>query len=96
MREDRVFNFSAGPGVLAEEVLQKAQDEIFNYRYLNLCHSLEVISTPLYNYNVETTGLTYRKRMPIEDLALADHIISASRQLNCDGRFLQIQYRRYD
>ena len=31
MREDRVFNFSAGPGVLAEEVLQKAQDEIFNY-----------------------------------------------------------------
>lgn len=70
------------------------EDEIFNYRYLNLCHSLEVISTPLYNYNVETTGLTYRKRMPIEDLALADHIISASRQLNCDGRFLQIQYRR--
>ena len=31
MREDRVFNFSAGPGVLAEQVLQKAQDEIFNY-----------------------------------------------------------------
>lgn len=30
MRDDRVFNFSAGPGVLAEEVLERAQKEIFN------------------------------------------------------------------
>lgn len=70
------------------------EDEIFNYRYLLFCHSLEIISIPLYKYHFGTTGLTYRKRKPTEDLALADHIISVSRQLNCDYRFLQIQYRR--
>lgn len=31
MRDDRVYNFSAGPGVLAEKVLEKAQKEIFNW-----------------------------------------------------------------
>ena len=27
----RVFNFSAGPAVLPEEVLKEAQEEMFNY-----------------------------------------------------------------
>ena len=29
---DRVYNFSAGPAVLPEEVLREAQDEMMNYR----------------------------------------------------------------
>ena len=29
---DRVFNFSAGPAVLPEEVLQQASSEMLNYR----------------------------------------------------------------
>ena len=30
MSNNRVFNFSAGPGVIFEEVLQKAADEMLN------------------------------------------------------------------
>ena len=29
---DRVYNFSAGPAVLPEEVLREAADEMLNYR----------------------------------------------------------------
>ena len=32
MSKDRVYNFSAGPAVLPEEVLQEAADEMLNYR----------------------------------------------------------------
>ena len=31
MTEDRVYNFSAGPSILPEEVLQRAKAEIMNY-----------------------------------------------------------------
>ena len=29
---DRIFNFSAGPAVLPEKVLERARDELLNYR----------------------------------------------------------------
>ena len=32
MTQDRVYNFSAGPAVLPEEVLKTAQDEMMNYQ----------------------------------------------------------------
>lgn len=70
------------------------EDEIFIYRYLKFCNSIKISPAPLYNYNMGTTGLTYRKRNPEEDISLAKHIIEASIDLEPEGRFLQIQYRR--
>ena len=32
MSEGRIYNFSAGPAVLPEEVLREAADEMMNYR----------------------------------------------------------------
>ena len=32
MTEDRVYNFSAGPSILPEPVLQRARAELMNYR----------------------------------------------------------------
>ena len=32
MTQNRVYNFSAGPAVLPEEVLKTAQDEMMNYQ----------------------------------------------------------------
>ena len=32
MKEDRVYNFSAGPSILPESVLERARDEMLNYR----------------------------------------------------------------
>ena len=36
----RVYNFSAGPAVLPEEVLQEAADEMLDYRGTGMIRSL--------------------------------------------------------
>lgn len=70
------------------------EDEIFVYRYLLHCNSLQIITNVLYNYKVAITGLTHRKGTPMEYYALANHIINASTELNCNKKIMQIQYGR--
>ena len=37
----RVYNFSAGPAVLPEEVLKEAADEMLDYRGTHVCYGDE-------------------------------------------------------
>lgn len=70
------------------------EDEIFMYRYLNACKSLEVLSEPLHFYRITQSGLTYRKRPCEEDLKLAEYILSETKLMNPSKDFRDSQTTR--
>lgn len=70
------------------------EDEIFMYRYLNACKSLEVLSEPLHFYRITQSGLTYRKRPCEEDLKLAEYILLETKLLQTSKDFVDSQVIR--
>ena len=70
------------------------EDEIFMYRYLNVCRSLEILSESLHFYRVTQSGLTYRKRPCEEDLKLAEYILTETKLMQTSKEFASIQVIR--
>ena len=70
------------------------EDEIFMYRYLNVCRSLEILSEPLHFYRITQSGLTYRKRPYEEDLKLAEYILTETKLMQTSKEFASIQVIR--
>ena len=67
MKEDRVFNFSAGPGVLSEEVLQQAQDEIFNWHGSGMSVMEMSHRSPAFQSIHDHVKAQFRKLMHVPD-----------------------------
>lgn len=70
------------------------EDEIFMYRYLNVCKSLEILSEPLHFYRITRSGLTYRKRPYEEDLKLAEYILTETKLMQTSKEFANSQVIR--
>ncbi len=70
------------------------EDEIFMYRYIKKCKSMNIISDCLYNYQISTTGLSTKNRSFEEDVRLARYIIDETKSLNCTKVFFEKQIKR--
>lgn len=70
------------------------EDEIFMYRYLNFCKSLEILPEPLYFYRITQSGLTCRKRPYEEDLRLAEYILAETKLMKPSKEFRDTQTTR--
>lgn len=64
---DRVFNFSAGPGVLADEVLLRAQKEILNYEGCGMSVMEMSHRSPFFQKIFDHTKEEFRKVMSVPD-----------------------------
>ena len=51
MKYDRVYNFSAGPAMMPEPVLEEIRDEMMNYQGSGMCVILSVSSLARYPGN---------------------------------------------
>ncbi len=67
MLDSRVFNFSAGPGVLAEEVLLKAQYDMMNYQGTGMSVMEMSHRSKAFQKIFEHTKSQFRKLMHIPD-----------------------------
>ncbi len=67
MSENRVYNFSAGPAMLPEAVLQKAADEMLNYRGSGMSVMELSHRSAWYKDILETAESTLREIMDIPD-----------------------------
>lgn len=63
----RVYNFSAGPSVLPEEVLKKAQEQLFNYESAGMSVMEMSHRSAVYQEIFDTTESDLRKLMSIPD-----------------------------
>jgi len=63
----RVYNFSAGPSVLPEEVLEKAQSELVNYGTAGMSVMEMSHRSPVYKEIFDATEASLRKLMAIPD-----------------------------
>jgi len=64
---ERVYNFSAGPSVLPEEVLKKAANEMLNYKSTGMSVMEMSHRTKIFSSIVENTEALLRKLMNIPD-----------------------------
>lgn len=70
------------------------EDEVFMYRYANVCQSVEVSTECLYQYRITQTGLTFRKRPWEDDVKLANYILSETDNLKWTKDFSINQVKR--
>jgi len=64
---ERVYNFSAGPSVIAESVLKKAQDELVNYGDAGMSVMEMSHRSPVYQAIIDETESLLRKTLNIPD-----------------------------
>lgn len=64
---ERVFNFSAGPAILPEEVLKSAAEEMMNYRGSGMSVMEMSHRSKVYNEIIETAEADLRRLMSIPD-----------------------------
>lgn len=67
MTTQKVYNFSAGPAVLPESVMLKAQEEFINYKGIGFGIMESSHRTPVYQDVLDTTEANIRKLMNISD-----------------------------
>lgn len=64
---DRVFNFAAGPGVLADEVLLRAQKDMLNYEGCGMSVMEMSHRSPSFQKIFDHTKEQFRKVMSVPD-----------------------------
>ncbi len=67
MTEDRVYNFSAGPSVLPEAVLQRARAEIMNYRGSGMSVMEMSHRSPVFSEIFSETKEKFRRMLRVPD-----------------------------
>jgi phosphoserine aminotransferase len=64
---DRIFNFSAGPAILPEDVLKEAQADLFNYKGSGMSVMEMSHRSKTYDEIITTTEKDIRKLLDIGD-----------------------------
>ncbi|MBO5544407.1 MAG: 3-phosphoserine/phosphohydroxythreonine transaminase [Oscillospiraceae bacterium] len=67
MKEDRVYNFSAGPSILPESVLERARDEMLNYRGSGMSVMEMSHRSPVFSELFQDTKAKFREALHIPD-----------------------------
>ena len=67
MAEKRIFNFSAGPGVLPEQVLKTAADQMLNYKGSGMSVMEMSHRSSVYDTIIKDTEKRLRSLMQIPD-----------------------------
>ncbi len=67
MKENRVFNFSAGPSVLPESVLERARDEMLNFRGSGMSVMEMSHRSPVFSELFQETKTKFREMLNVPD-----------------------------